>query len=136
MPDVNQPANLPTGEWYYSSAWIGIDGDGSPDVLQAGTDCDVLVQNGTVYKQVSAWWEWFPEYSVTISNFPVSTGDYMTCLFCVIDNTTASMYVTNITSGIHTSFQINAPAGTMLQGNCARMDSRSTYSKWRSIRTG
>ena len=119
VPDVNQPANQPTGEWYYSSAWIGIDGDGSNDVLQAGTDCDILVQNGTVYKQVSAWWEWYPDYSVTISNFPVNTGDYMTCLICVIDNTSASIYLTNITSGIHTSFSITAPSGTLLQGNCA-----------------
>jgi hypothetical protein len=28
--------------WYYASTWIGIDGDGSPDVLQVGCDSDVL----------------------------------------------------------------------------------------------
>lgn len=119
VPDVNQPSSLPTGQWYYSSAWIGIDGDGSPDVLQAGTDCDVLTQNGSVYKQVSAWWEWYPETSITINNFPVKSGDYMTCLICVNSTTTASIYMTNITSGIHTSFSITAPNGTSLRGNCA-----------------
>ena len=119
VPDVSQPASLPTGEWYYSSAWIGIDGDGSPDVLQAGTDCDILVVGGSVSKYVSAWWEWYPDFSVGINNFPVNTGDYMTCLICVTSDTTATIYLTDITSGIHTSFEITAPGGTILQGNCA-----------------
>jgi len=119
VPDPNQPPSLPTGEWYYSSAWIGIDGWGSNDVLQAGTDSDVLVQNGVTHKQVSAWWEWFPNYSVTINNFPVASGDYMTCLICATSTTTATIYLTNISTGIHTSFQITAPSGTILRGNCA-----------------
>jgi hypothetical protein len=119
VPDVNQPAGEPTGEWYYSSAWVGIDGDGSGDVLQAGTESDMLLQNGVLRKQIAAWWEWYPEYSVNISNLPVSSGDYMTCLICVTSPTTASFYFTNITTSTHTSFQITAPAGTVLAGNCA-----------------
>lgn len=119
VPDPNQPTSLPTGQWYYSSAWIGIDGWGSNDVLQAGTDSDVLLQNGVAHKQVSAWWEWFPNYSVTINNFPVSSGDYMTCLICAISANTATIYLTNISTGTHTSFQITAPSGITLKGNCA-----------------
>ena len=119
VPDPNQPSSLPTGQWYYSSAWIGIDGWGSSDVCQAGTDADVLVQNGITHKQVSAWWEWFPDYSVTINNFPVSSGDYMTCLICSTGANTATIYLTNVSTGIHTSFQITAPSGVTLKGNCA-----------------
>jgi hypothetical protein len=119
VPDPNQPSSLPTGQWYYSSAWIGIDGWGSGDVLQAGTDSDVLVQNGVAHKQVAAWWEWFPNNSVTITNLPVTSGDYMTCLICSTGATTATIYLTNVSTNTHASFQITIPSGAKFQGNCA-----------------
>lgn len=119
VPDPVQPPGQPTGSWYYSSAWVGIDGWGSNDVLQAGTSQDVLVQGTTVSRRVYAWWEWYPNYEMQISNFPVATGDYMTCLICSTGTTTATIYLTNNTTGTHTSFQITAPAGTTLKGNSA-----------------
>ncbi len=119
VPDPTQPAGQATGSWYYSSAWIGIDGWGSNDVLQAGTSQDALVQSSTTHKSIYAWWEWYPNYEMQISNFPVNSGDYMTCLICATSTTQASIYITNITTGTHTSFQINAPSGTTLKGNCA-----------------
>ncbi len=119
VPDPTQPAGQPTGSWYYSSAWIGIDGWGSPDVLQAGTSQDVLVQGSTVTKSIYPWWEWYPNYEIKINNFPVTSGDYMACLVCSSSTTTATIYLTNSTTGVHTSFQITAPAGTVLKGNSA-----------------
>lgn len=119
VPDPTQPAGQPTGSWYYSSAWVGIDGWGSNDVLQAGTSQDVLVQGTTTHKSVYAWWEWYPNYEMQISNFPVNAGDYMTCLICATSTTQATFYITNITTGTHTSFQVTAPSGTTLNGNCA-----------------
>jgi hypothetical protein len=119
VPDPNQPPGLPTGQWYYSSAWIGIDGWGSNDVLQAGTDSDVLVQNGVAHKSVAAWWEWFPNSSVTITNLPVTSGDYMTCLICSTGATTATIYLTNLSTNTHVSFQITIPSGATFNGNCA-----------------
>jgi hypothetical protein len=97
---------------YYSSAWLGIDGDGSNDVLQAGTESD---SDGTCY----AWWEWFPAYSMAINNFPVKPGDVISLLICATSSTTAWISVANLTAKQYTNFDITAPAGTTLVGNCA-----------------
>ena len=119
VPDPNQPPGQATGQWYYSSAWVGIDGWGSADVLQAGTSQDVLVQNGVTHKSVYAWWEWFPNYEVAISNFPVNSGDYMACLICSTGATTATVYLTNLSTNTHASFNITIPGGATFKGNCA-----------------
>jgi hypothetical protein len=100
---------------YYSSSWVGIDGWGSPDVLQAGTESSLV--NGT--KKVYAWWEWYPDFEVAIANFPVSAGDTMFCLICATSSTTASIWLTNDSTDQQVSFAVTAPAGTVLHGNCA-----------------
>jgi hypothetical protein len=111
VPQVYSP-NPGNGITYYSSAWLGIDGDGSPDVMQAGTETD---SDGTCY----AWFEWFPNYSAAISNFPISPGDVITLVLCATDPTTAWMSMGNMTAMTYTSFTFTAPAGTSLAGNCA-----------------
>jgi hypothetical protein len=113
VPDPADPKGGKSS--YYSSAWVGIDGWGSPDVLQAGTESSLV--NGV--RRVYAWWEWYPDYEVAISNFPVSPGDTMYCLICVNSPTTASIYLTNDSTDQSTSFNITAPSGTTLVGNCA-----------------
>jgi hypothetical protein len=113
VPDPSDPHGGKSS--YYSSAWVGIDGWGSPDVLQAGTASSFV--NGS--KQVYAWWEWFPDFEVKISNFPVSAGDTLYCLICATSATEATIYLTNDSTDQHTSFSITAPSGTSLQGNCA-----------------
>ena len=75
----------------YSSAWLGIDGDGSPDVMQAGTETD---SDGSCY----AWFEWFPNFSIGINNFPVTPGDVISLLLCATSPTTAWMSMGNMTS--------------------------------------
>jgi hypothetical protein len=110
VPHVYQsPASSGTE---YCSAWLGIDGDGSPDVVQAGTESD---SDGSCY----AWFEWYPDYSVGISNFPVSPGDVVSLLLCVTSPTSAWISLGNLTSLNYTSFAFDAPAGTTLVGNCA-----------------
>ena len=113
VPDPDDPHGGQSS--YYSSAWVGIDGWGSGDVLQAGTESSLV--NGS--KQVYAWWEWFPDFEVKISNFPVNAGDTMYCLICATSTTAATIYLTNDSTDQHTSFQITAPSGTTLVGNCA-----------------
>jgi hypothetical protein len=113
VADPNTPAGH-TGA-FYSSSWVGIDGDGSGDVLQAGTASDIV--NGN--KEVYAWWEWYPNYEMKINNFPVSAGDTMYCLICALSNTTAAVYLANNSTNHYTSFSITAPKGTTLVGNCA-----------------
>ena len=58
------------GETSYSAYWVGLDGDGSSSVEQTGTssDCDA----GT--PSYSAWYEFFPEDSVSLPN-TVKAGD-------------------------------------------------------------
>lgn len=111
VPHAYSP-NPGDGITYYSSAWLGIDGDGSPDVMQAGTETD---SDGTCY----AWFEWFPNFSALINNFPVSPGDVVSLVLCATNSTTAWMSIGNLTSKIYTNFSFTAPAGTTLIGNCA-----------------
>ena len=115
VPDVVAPG---LGSFYCAS-WVGIDGDGSPDVLQAGTECDVVSFGFFTAKQTYVWWEWYPENEVQIANFPVTSGDVMYCAICVHSDTEAGFYLTNLTTGASTSFTKTAPAGTHLVGNCA-----------------
>jgi len=96
----------------YCSAWLGLDGDGSGDVMQAGTEMDT---DGSCY----AWWEWYPNYEIQIASFPVAYGDSISLLLCNTGSSTAWMSIGNLTSKHYTSFSFSAPSGTTLAGNCA-----------------
>lgn len=66
---------IPAGSTDADTAeWVGIDGWGSPTILQAGID--ETIQAGQSY--VYAWWESYPAPSQEISSFPVSAGDEVT----------------------------------------------------------
>lgn len=104
---------------FYASEWIGIDGWGSPDVLQAGTETEITKIWFITARNVYAWWEWFPAGEVAITNLPVSAGDYMNLLICATSSTTATMYYSNRSSGVATTFTVTAPRATALQGNSA-----------------
>jgi Peptidase A4 family len=119
IPAVDAPTQ---NEWYYCASWIGIDGDGSGDVFQAGVQSEVYASGSSVTPIYYAWWEWFPAYEVEITNFPVSPGDMMTMLLCSAQgagSTTGTVYWTNITTGATTNATLTAPSGTQLIGNCA-----------------
>jgi hypothetical protein len=115
VPDVVAPGS---GS-FFCATWVGIDGDGSNDVLQAGTEQEIVSFGWITARATYAWWEWFPEYEVQITNFPVSPGDVMYCAICVHSDTEAGFYLTNLTTGAATSFTKTAPQGTTLTGNCA-----------------
>jgi hypothetical protein len=104
---------------YYASEWVGIDGWGSSDVLQAGTETQVTHVLWFTVANVYTWWEWFPAGEVAITNLPVSPGDVMYCLICVNSTTSATVYFSNQATGVSTSFTITAPSGTTLAGNSA-----------------
>lgn len=65
------PSVSATSSPTYSSAWVGIDGDGNSNLIQTGTESDYV--NGQA--QYSAWWEILPRYSVTIPGVTVHPGD-------------------------------------------------------------
>jgi hypothetical protein len=118
VPEVDAPTQ---NQWYYSSDWIGIDGDGSGDVCQIGFQHDVYRSGSTITRVLYPWWEWYPLPEAQITNFPISPGDMITALLCTsgAGATTASAYFMNRTTGASTGFQFSAPSGTKLVGNCA-----------------
>jgi hypothetical protein len=116
VPNVDAPTE---NQWYYCASWIGIDGDGSSDVFQAGVETEVYRSGNSISRNCYAWWEWYPEGEVQITNLEVSPGDMVTMLLCSSGPTTGTVYFTNRTTGASTSVALTAPAGTTLAGNCA-----------------
>ena len=117
----NVPTANPLGAGSsYSSIWVGIDGShGSTDVFQAGVECDSISLLGVTQATISPWWEWYPEYEIQITNLPVATGDELYCLLTVTAPTAGTIVLKNITQGLAVTFQVTAPTGTTLSGNCS-----------------
>jgi len=116
VPDVDAPTQ---NKWYYSASWIGLDGDGSNDVFQAGVECEVYRSGSSIIRNIYPWWEWYPNYEVQITNLAVSPGDMVTMLLCSTSATAGVVFFTNRTTGASVSVSLTAPAGTKLAGNCA-----------------
>lgn len=114
IPNVSAPT---AGQSFYCASWVGIDGDGSDDVCQAGVECDISPGGVEIYP----WIEWFPYPEVAITNLSVSAGDTVSVLICTggVGSTSATVYFSDLTSGQSTSLSLTAPAGTTLAGNCA-----------------
>ena len=119
IPNVDAPT---AGKWYYCASWIGIDGDASGDVFQAGVECKVYVSGSSISTNIYPWWEWYPAGEVQITNLAVRPGDMVTMLLCSqqgAGSTTGTVFFTNRTTGASTSVTLTAPKGTKLAGNCA-----------------
>jgi len=73
VPSVSTDGNFGGS---YSSTWVGIDGWGNNDVVQDGTEQDATGfgpwGQWTIYY---AWYEFFPNQQVAMSNVSVSPGD-------------------------------------------------------------
>jgi len=89
------PSVSATSSSTYSSAWVGIDGDGNSDLIQTGTESDYV--NGQA--EYSAWWEILPNYSVTISSVPVSAGDSITASVAQSSGTSWKISLKDNTTG-------------------------------------
>lgn len=119
VPDIDAPTE---NQWYYCANWIGLDGDGSGDVCQAGVESAVYRSGTSVTREFYVWWEWYPLPEVQITNFTASPGDMITVLLIASPGkgaTTATVYFTNRTTGATTSVGLTAPSGTALVGNSA-----------------
>ncbi len=119
VPNVAAPKQ---NQWFYCANWIGIDGDGSGDVCQAGVECEVFQSGPITIRNIYPWWEWYPAGEVQITNLGINPGDMVTMLLCTnqaAGSTYATLFFTNRTTGASTSFSFNAPAGTQLVGNSA-----------------
>jgi hypothetical protein len=125
VPNVNAPTE---NQDYYSAVWIGIDGDGSPqslDVCQVGINCDVSRSGTSVSRSFYPWWEWYQESAdtgeVQITNLAVGPGDTVSVVICTAGAgaTEATVFFANLTSGVGTSFVMEAQPGVNLVGNSA-----------------
>jgi Peptidase A4 family len=108
-----------SGGWAYGSAWNGIDGFNSSDVLQAGVEFDAYCNGTTKSTYYSAWYEWYPLGEVRISSLPVVPGDDM---FVEVWHTSATQgyaYLVNESTNQYVEIGFTAPAGTTLKGNSA-----------------
>ncbi|KAA9165867.1 hypothetical protein FPZ12_005160 [Amycolatopsis acidicola] len=89
------PSVSATSTSTYSSAWVGIDGDGNSNLIQTGTESDYV--NG--HAEYSAWWEILPAYSVTISGMTISPGDSITASVAKSSGTKWVISLTDDTTG-------------------------------------
>jgi Peptidase A4 family len=78
----------------YSSFWVGIDGDGTNSVEQAGTDADCSRGTPTYY----AWYEMYPAFPVNLSG-TVRPGDSMTAEVKYNGGTSFTLTIKNNTRG-------------------------------------
>ena len=83
----------------YSSAWVGIDGWNSSTVEQIGTDSDYV--NGV--PRYYAWYEFYPQASVTIANMSVSPGDIISASVTVVGS---HQFKVSITDGSQSFYVI------------------------------
>jgi hypothetical protein len=103
----------------YSSHWVGIDGWGSSDVFQAGVSANVGCSKYPTppSRDGYAWFEWYPEYEVKITNFPVRPGDLVMVSIVLQSPTTGMASFQNMDTFQTTAVSFKAPAGTTISGN-------------------
>jgi hypothetical protein len=117
VPTAHQAFGACTDNWDYSSLWTGIDGNGSPDVLQAGVEVDAFCSGGTTTPFYSAWVEWYPNYSVRVSSPIINPGDLVFVDVWNTSPTTGIAFFWNYSASVGATYSLTAPAGTHLIGN-------------------
>ena len=111
VPNVSAPA---APFQYLSSHWIGL---GQSNILQAGVECDALLDGKKQKLRFYTWWEWANVNElVEITNFPATPGDMLQLVICS-DNGNGSqggtVYLTNRISGLATSFTVEVPGAAL-----------------------
>jgi hypothetical protein len=119
VPVARQAFGACTGGIDFGSSWVGIDGDMSPDVLQAGVEFDAYCVAGNNEAYYSPWYEWYPNTAVRITNLPTSPGDDLYVVVYHTSPTQGIAHMANINTNQYLSVNFTAPAGTKLVGNSA-----------------
>jgi hypothetical protein len=81
----------------FSSAWIGIGGQGESTLIQVGSEHDSIGGQANY----GVWYEMLPDSSITLDNITVSAGDVISASITLIDSNTNSWSITikDITTG-------------------------------------
>jgi hypothetical protein len=93
---------------YVAVSWIGL---GNSSLLQAGAGGSISPGGQPSF---FLWHEWTPPGWVTINNLQVNAGDLITVLICTpsgAGSTLSTIYFTNNTQGLQTSYEISFPEG-------------------------
>jgi hypothetical protein len=117
VPTAHQAFGACTGGWDYSSLWVGIDGNGSNDVFQAGVEVDAYCSGGTTQSNYSAWIEWYPNYATEVSSPFVNPGDLVFVEVWNTGPTNGYAYFYNYSTETAAVYNLTAPGGTTLMGN-------------------
>jgi hypothetical protein len=129
VPIAQQASGTCSSTTDWSFHWVGIDGWGSDDVLQAGTEADATCSGGKTTPFYAAWYEWYPFLEVRIGGFGVSPGDLMGVeVWYTTAKPHGHAYLVNYTTRQSTTIGFNPPSGTSLVGDSAEwIMERPTY---------
>ncbi len=119
VPVAQQAFGACTGGWDWGSAWNGIDGWGSSDVLQAGIEFDAYCSGGARSAYYSAWYEWYPYGEVRIPSLPIAPGDDIFIEVWNTSSTAGHAYLVNYNTGQAVNIAFSAYPGHPLVGNSA-----------------
>ena len=89
-----QPAGHCTRGDQYAAFWVGLDGYSSTSVEQTGSEVDCIGRTAQYY----AWYEMYPNASVTYSN-PVNAGDQFSASVTYIGNNQYTLKISDATQG-------------------------------------
>jgi hypothetical protein len=119
VPVARQAYSKCDGTWDYAVTWVGIDGWGSGDVLQAGNEADAFCSGGSTATYYSAWYEWFPYGWTRIPSLPISPGDDLFVEVWSTSSTAGHAYLVNYNTDQYVIVNFSAPPLTHLVGNSA-----------------
>jgi Peptidase A4 family len=117
VPAVQQ--NVCSGGWEYASASNGLDGFGSPDMLQAGVSFGAFCSGTIRATSYWAWYEWYPYAAVRIAGFPVAPGDSIFLEVWHTSSTQGYAYLVNSNTNQAVVVGFTAYPGYPLRGNSA-----------------
>ncbi len=125
VPRVSSEPGLLSAD--YSTFWVGMDGYGTSDVVQAGTSQNTLTIFGIQMSSYGAWTEWYPYSMQSISNFPVNPGDEIETWVWVAtaanvwtpSGGTGWFLLWNATQNVASEVTTGAPAGITFSGRTA-----------------
>jgi len=121
VPNVGSQASTEAKTDMYSSMWVGIDGDGTSDLIQDGTEQDWNA--GTAF--YAAWVEMLPaaELRISTSAFPIQPGDFLYAYSEVVVPTSGTTYgkyyIANYNTRLAASATINLPSSVSYHGESA-----------------
>jgi hypothetical protein len=114
VPTITGVANEPN-QAETVGFWVGIDGFGNSQVLQAGMAATITGSSVNYW----VWTEWYPIGAIQVTNFPIKPGDYITVLVCANQPNHGFCSLLNKTTNQATSIGILPPANTTSIGATA-----------------